>query len=50
MNKNVLNEGMEKFILNRTIEYNDNRLRKFIAQYEKCVVTGTELVIGTVTI
>lgn len=34
---------MKNFIPNRTIEYNDNRISKFIAQYGKCEVTGTEL-------
>ncbi|MDR7077381.1 hypothetical protein J2Y03_002405 [Neobacillus niacini] len=34
---------MKNFIPNRTIEYNDNRKSKFIAQYGKCAVTGTEL-------
>ena len=34
---------MKNFIPNRTIEYNDNRISKFIAQYGKCAVTGIEL-------
>ncbi len=41
--KNVLNHVMTNFIRNRTIEYNDNRISKFIAQYGKCAVTGVEL-------
>jgi len=41
--KNVLHHVMTNFIPNRTIEYNDNRISKFIAQYGKCVVTGVEL-------
>ncbi|WP_179886331.1 group II intron reverse transcriptase/maturase [Bacillus sp. es.036] len=41
--KNVLNYVMSNYIPNRTIEYNDNRISKFIAQYGKCAVTGTEL-------
>jgi RNA-directed DNA polymerase len=31
------------FIPNRTIEYNDNRISKFIAQYGKCAISGVEL-------
>lgn len=41
--KNVLHHVMANFIPNRTIEYNDNRISKFIAQYGKCAVTGMEL-------
>ncbi|MFE4429888.1 HNH endonuclease signature motif containing protein [Peribacillus butanolivorans] len=33
---------MKKFIPNRTIEYNDNRISKFIAQYGRCAITGVE--------
>ena len=36
INKNVLSYVMKNFIPNRTIEYNDNRISKFIAQYGKC--------------
>lgn len=43
INKNVLRSIMKSFIPNRTIEYNDNRLSKFVAQYGKCAVTGVEL-------
>jgi RNA-directed DNA polymerase len=43
INKNVLSHVMKNFIPNRTIEYNDNRISKFIAQYGKCAVTGAEL-------
>ena len=43
INKNVLSYVMKNFIPNRTIEYNDNRISKFIAQYGKCAVTGVEL-------
>jgi len=38
INKSVLSYVMKNFILNRTIEYNDNRISKFIAQYGKCAV------------
>lgn len=41
--KNVLAYVMKNFIPNRTIEYNDNRISKFIAQYGKCAVLGIEL-------
>ena len=34
---------MKHFIPNRTIEYNDNRISRFIAQYGKCAVTRMEL-------
>ena len=34
---------MKHFIPNRTIEYNDNRISQFIAQYGRCAVTGIEL-------
>jgi RNA-directed DNA polymerase len=43
INKNVLRHVMRNFIPNRTIEYNDNRISKFIAQYGKCAITGVEL-------
>ncbi|WP_203556964.1 hypothetical protein [Bacillus sp. B15-48] len=43
---------MKKFIPNRMIEYNDNRISMFIAQYGKCAISGVELgiMIGTVII
>ena len=34
---------MKNFIPNRSIEYNDNRISKFIAQYGKCAISGMEL-------
>jgi RNA-directed DNA polymerase len=43
INKRVLSNVMKKFIPNRTIEYNDNRISKFIAQYGRCAITGLEL-------
>jgi len=43
INKHVLGCIMKQFIPNRTIEYNDNRISRFIAQYGKCAVTGMEL-------
>jgi RNA-directed DNA polymerase len=39
----ILRHVMKHFIPNRSIEYNDNRISKFIAQYGKCAVTGMEL-------
>ena len=38
INKNVLSYVMKNFIPNRSIEYNDNRISKFIAQYGKCAI------------
>lgn len=43
INKDVLGYAMRNFIPNRTIEYNDNRISRFIAQFGKCAVMGTEL-------
>ena len=34
---------MKNYIPNRTIEYNDNRISRFIAQYGKCAISGIEL-------
>jgi hypothetical protein len=43
INKGVLASIMKSFIPNRSIEYNDNRISKFIAQYGKCAISGVEL-------
>jgi len=43
MNKHTLINVMQQFIPQRSIEYNDNRISRFIAQYGKCAVTGVEL-------
>jgi RNA-directed DNA polymerase len=43
INKTVLRHIKKTYIPNRTIEYNDNRISKFIAQYGKCAITGIEL-------
>jgi len=43
INKQVIAHVMKQFIPNRSIEYNDNRISRFIAQYGKCAVTGIEL-------
>lgn len=46
INKTVINLIMKSYIPNRTIEYNDNRISKFIAQYGKCALSGIELSIN----
>ena len=38
--KDVLNQIMYSYIKNRSIEYNDNRISKYISQYGKCYITG----------
>ncbi|MFC4025490.1 group II intron reverse transcriptase/maturase [Oceanobacillus longus] len=43
ISKDVLSSVMKNFIPNRTIEYNDNRISKFIAQYGKCAISRIEL-------
>lgn len=43
INKQVLAYVMKQYISSRSIEYNDNRISRFIAQYGKCAVTGIEL-------
>lgn len=43
INKNVLSYVMKNFIPNRSIEYNDNRISKFIAQYGRCAISRVEL-------
>lgn len=43
INKTFLSSIMKSFIPNRSIEYNDNRISKFIAQYGKCAISGMEL-------
>ncbi|KOP79403.1 reverse transcriptase [Lysinibacillus sp. FJAT-14745] len=43
INKNTLSYIMRNYIPNRSIEYNDNRISKFIAQYGKCAILGEEL-------
>lgn len=39
----VLRSVMRTFIACRSIEYNDNRISKFVAQRGRCAVTGIEL-------
>lgn len=38
--KDVLHQIMYSYVRNRSIEYNDNRISKYIAQYGKCYITG----------
>ena len=44
INKQTLGQVMKQFIPYRSIEYNDNMISRFIAQYGKCAITGIELV------
>ena len=44
--KNVLEYLIANPIRNQSIEYNDNRISKYIAQKGKCAVTGLPLTIG----
>lgn len=37
-----MEELARHFVMNRTIEYNDNRISHFSAQHGKCAVTGRE--------
>ena len=43
IDKTMLTYIMRNYIPNRSIEYNDNRISKFIAQYGKCAILGEEL-------
>jgi RNA-directed DNA polymerase len=43
IDKQILACLVKQFISTRSIEYNDNRISRFIAQYGKCAVTGIEL-------
>lgn len=43
INRDVLRSILKRFIPYRTIEYNDNRISKFISQYGRCAVTEIEL-------
>ncbi|WP_108670568.1 group II intron reverse transcriptase/maturase [Peribacillus acanthi] len=43
IDKTMLSYIMRNYIPNRSIEYNDNRISKFIAQYGKCAILGVEL-------
>jgi len=41
--KDVLNQVMNTYSKSRSIEYNDNRISKYVAQYGKCFITGVEI-------
>jgi RNA-directed DNA polymerase len=43
ISRDDLSSIMNSFIPNRSIEYNDNRISKFVAQYGKCAISGMEL-------
>jgi RNA-directed DNA polymerase len=43
IDKTMLSHIMRNYIPTRSIENNDNRISKFIAQYGKCAVLGVEL-------
>lgn len=43
VNKEVLRHVRRSYCSYRSIEYNDNRISKFIAQHGKCAITGEEL-------
>ncbi|WP_437834023.1 group II intron reverse transcriptase/maturase (plasmid) [Niallia taxi] len=43
IDKTTLSYIMKNYIPNRTIEYNDNRISKFIAQYGKCAILDEKL-------
>jgi len=48
INKITMRHIMNSFIPDKTIEYNDNRISKFIAQYGKCFISGIELFQGDI--
>ena len=43
IDKTTLSYVMRNYIPNRSIEYNDNRISKFVSQYGKCAILGEEL-------
>ena len=43
VNKEVLRHVQRHYENYRSVEYNDNRLSKFVAQYGKCAISGREL-------
>ena len=43
IDRNILTYIMRNYIPNRSIEYNDNRISKYIAQYGTCAILGVEL-------
>ncbi|WP_054637867.1 group II intron reverse transcriptase/maturase [Thalassobacillus sp. C254] len=46
--KDVLVQVMHRYSKNRSIEYNDNRISKYVAQYGKCYITGEPIGIDRV--
>ena len=48
VNTNMLHYMMRNPILNRSIEYNDNRLSLYCASHGKCSITGKILEIGNI--
>jgi hypothetical protein len=46
--RDVLNQVRNNYITTRSIEYNDNRLSRYIAQYGKCYITGQHIGIDRV--
>jgi Retron-type reverse transcriptase len=43
VNREVLRHVQRSYCSYRSVEYNDNRISKFVAQYGKCAITGIEL-------
>ncbi|GED33533.1 group II intron reverse transcriptase/maturase [Brevibacillus centrosporus] len=48
IDQNTLHNLRNSFVRGRSIEYNDNRISRFIVQRGKCAVTGVPLLIGEV--
>ncbi|MBT2669070.1 group II intron reverse transcriptase/maturase [Bacillus sp. ISL-4] len=46
--RDVLTQVMNTYSKNRSIEYNDNRISKYVAQYGRCYVTGEPIGIDRV--
>jgi RNA-directed DNA polymerase len=42
--KETLGYVINSYVPNRSIEYNDNRISKFISQYGRCGITNVELI------
>ena len=43
ISRDVLNQVVSTKLYNRNIEYHDNRISKYIAQYGKCYITGKSI-------
>ncbi|AQQ55334.1 group II intron reverse transcriptase/maturase [Planococcus lenghuensis] len=48
VNQRALHLLMKSFIKEASIEYNDNRISKYVAQYGKCAISGLELEIAEI--